>query len=349
MSRFSKGGVLLMSQTPVDAGAVLDLIDDLTEKGARVFKLVATIYDNSITKGKMNSKGTKRGLMTEEEIAEYAKTIPADQQEARLYGRSTGKTGKIYTTFSNIDNVRHYSFANPDVREWNGYCIMDPHDKYYPFIQWWAVLPPGLTGKSTFVCYNEWPNIETLGGYYDEKRKTVACNLTPERIARIIKLLDGTQYGIKIVKRGIDPRFARNSEVNYTKQVEGLVMDYHRHGVDFELPDLKLMSTARDRARDLMKFDKDLGLNAYNEPQILFMPHCVNSIRAVDRHYWEEGTDTEAEQYKDACDCMRMFLALEAGQGWTKNYPVGNKEKETSALSQGGFFSAQNIGDCSLV
>jgi len=324
MSRFSKQGVLMLSQTPINAGPFIDKLEDLKEVGSRIKKIEATIYDNSSESGIMNSKGTKRGLMTDEEIEIYKRKIPLDEHPARLEGKAIGKSGKIYPTFDLNVNVKHYDLTAESTKQWNGYCIMDPHDKYYPFIQWWAVLPPNEINKSRFVCYNEWPTVETLGGYYDQKRKTAVCNLGPEEISKIIKLFDGTHFGIEIKKRGIDPRFARNTESNYTKAVEGIVIDYLKYDIEFELPDLGLISIGRNAIRKDIKYDKTAPLSLYNEPDMVIMPHCKNTIRSLDRHYWEnndKGTEKEAEEFKDPSDCARMFKALEANVGWTPNRP----------------------------
>lgn len=333
MSRFSKGGILLLSQTPVNAGPFIDSLTDLKDRGTRIKEISATIYDNSITSGILNSKGTKRGLMTDEEIEDYVKTIPLDERESRIYGRAVGKSGKIYPMFNHNIHTRDIDITSPASRLWNGYCIMDPHDKYYPFILWMAVLPPNEIGKPKYVIYNEWPTREYLGGYYDEKRKSAVCNLGPEELSKIIKIYDGTQYGIQIMKRGIDPRFARNTESNYSKTVEGIVTDYQRYDVNFELPDQGLMTTARDKIRSLLKYDKQMPSHLYNEPDLFVLPHCVNTIRALDRHYWEDnnkGIEKEAEEFKDPVDCLRMGVALIGNKGWTK--PMHNEDKKPKPM-----------------
>lgn len=333
MSRFSKQGVLMLSQTPINAGPFIDKLEDLKEVGSRIKQLEATIYDNSSKTGTINSKGTKRGLMTDEEIEIYKRKIPLDEHPARLEGKAVGKSGKIYPTFDLNINVRDYDLTAESTKQWNGYCIMDPHDKYYPFIQWWAVLPPNKINKSKYVCYNEWPTVDTLGGYYDQKRKSAVCNLTPEDISKIIKLFDGTnQFGIQIIKRGIDPRFARNTASNYTKDVQGIVLDYLNYGIDFELPDLGLISVGRDAIRKDIKFDKAMPEGLYNEPDLFVMPHCKNTIRSLDRHYWEnndKGSEKESEEFKDPSDCARMFKALEANIGWKP--PIQTIKKNSSS------------------
>lgn len=349
MSRFSKGGVLLLSQTPINAGAFIDKLEDLKEAGTTVKEVLATIDDNSSEDGILNSRGEKRGLMTNKEIEAYKKKIPIDEREARLYGRALGKSGKIYPTF-NIDlHTRYYDLEDESVKQWNGYCIMDPHEKYYPFIQWWAVLPPNAIGKSKCVLYNEWPTIDTLGGYYDEMRKTAICNLAPEDIAKIIKIYDAKQCGMHIRKRGIDPRFAKNSESSYTKAVEGIVTAYQKHHINFELPDLGLMSAAKTEIRTLLKFDETEPMNMYNEPDMFMMPHCKNSIRALSRTYWLDGKVTEAEDFKDACDCTRMFVALRGSDVWEPPIPEKSKGSKSGLIINdinSEFQSA--IGDISL-
>lgn len=331
MSRFSKGGILLLSQTPIDAGPMMDVIDDLQERGTTVVTVTATIFDNSITDGIPNSKGTKRGLMTNEEIETWVAGIPLDERESRVYGRNIGKSGKIYPMYNDDTHVRHHDLSSPIVKNWNGYCIMDPHDRFYPFIQWWAVTPPDPMGEVRYVLYNEWPTIATLKGFYDEKRHTVDCNKTPEDISEFIKILDGREYGINIIERGIDPRFAKNSESDFSKKTDGIVMEYALHGINFTMPSETVMQSQRDRIRKLLEYDTSIPLSVYNEPKIQILPHCRNSRRAFMRHYWfEGGKSKEAEPFKDPMDCARMFFALENHRGYQN--VSKNKKKNSSSI-----------------
>jgi len=38
------------------------------------------------------------------------------------------------------------------------------------------------------------------------------------------------------------------------------------------------------------------------------MPHCRNTIRSLERHFWIEGKEKEDETYKDPIDCLRYIF-----------------------------------------
>jgi len=326
MSRFSKGGVLITSQTPVDA-PFLDVLDDMENKGTTVKHIFGNIFDNSKTSGKYNLKCTKRGLMSDQEIDAWVKSIPADERPARVEGKNIAKQGKIYPMYDDNIHVRNFEFDSKEAKLWNCYCIMDPHDRRYPAIQWWAVLPPNNQGKTKYVCYNEWPTYDTLAGYYFERANT-NCDKTPQDLSKIMKLLDGSQFGMSIMGRGIDPRYARNTFNDFRKDVDSILMAYMKHGIEFTMPKLGNISVQRDIIRQLMSYDIDMPINEYNEPSIFIMPHCRNTRRAFSSHYWEFGKDKEAETYKDFIDTARIFFALISGRGWKMPQAIEVKRKE---------------------
>lgn len=332
-SRFQQGGVLIISHTPIGAGPMLDILDDLKEKGADVVTISGSLYDNSVTSGPLNSKGTKRGLMTDESIENYISTIPESERNARVWGKNMGKSGKVYPKYSDIIHVKDQELNSKFAKQWNCYCVFDPHDKYYPFFAWIAVTPPDARGKERYIIYNEWPTVDTLGGYYDEKRNSVECKLSPKDISQIVKIFDGTEFGLSIMGRGIDPRFARNSKADFSKRTQGIVVEYQAHGLLFNLPDLDRIQAQRGKIIECLDYDEMLPVNEYNYPLLTIMPHCENMRRALSRHYWEPdeknvGKETEAEQYKDPIDCLRIFFALIANKRYTPVTLQQNKNTE---------------------
>jgi hypothetical protein len=320
-SRFIQGGIWLVTATPINCGPFLDIVKDLRDAGSRVYVTSHALSESSETTGKPNHLKTKRGLWSNEMIARYEANTPRDERDARIYGKGNAKSGKIYPDFdphvhiigSDKCPIQSISLESHLARTSNCFCIMDPHPKAYPAIQWWM-----LTSDNDFICYNEWPTREDLGAFYDECRESVICPYTPEMVSKFIKILDGTQYGIKITKRAMDPRFGKATEGTFGRSTESLMSEYAKYGLLFELPPTELIVVQRDRIRDLMRFDKQLPVNLYNRPKIFWMPHCMNSIRAIDRHYWDENTEKEADRYKDLVDTIRYMLALLGDAGYIK-------------------------------
>jgi hypothetical protein len=311
----------LVTATPIKCGPFLDMLSDLKDKGTRVKYLTGTAYENSITSGKPNHLGTKRGMRSDAAIAAKIAATPLDERDARCFGKSNSKAGRVYYDFDRNIHVKDFDLTSDYAKSWNCFMSMDPHPKAFPFIQWWAITP-----DKKRILYNEWPTVEFLqGNFYDEVRKTLICNYDAEMISKFIKIYDGTQFGLHLYKRFIDPRPAKQSEHNYGRMNESLLEQYAKHGIDFICPPAQLIETQRDNIRNGLKYDKQMPINEFNEPSIYYMPHCQNSIRMMDRHYWDEEKECEAEQYKEGPDCQRFF---EAGTS-SHIYQVPNKISST--------------------
>jgi len=311
-SRWSKGGIILFTQTPINAGPMLDILGDLKDKGTNVIKISSKLDDNSITSGKLNSTGKMRGLMTDEEIKSYKITCPPEEYDSRVNGIGSEKEGKVYKHFNRSVHVRDFDIEDPRFKAGNCYCALDMHEKYYPFITWWAIFPPNEVGKSYHVCYNEWPTKDTFGEYYHNMRMKADFNMTIENLSKIIKMLDYTQYGYNIVKRGIDPGFAKKNDI---------ALEFTKYSIQFDIPKREKIQTQRNNILTMMQYDNTLGnFNIYTEPQWFIMPHCKNTIISFDRHYWEDKESVkasrknidglEAERYKDPVDTARIFESM---------------------------------------
>lgn len=333
-SRFANDGMLwLITATPYRAGAFLDVIDDLSERSIKVKtkKLTGTADDNSITKGKPNHLGTKRGLRTDEEIQIKKDICPPDEYGARIEGKADYKMGRIYYDFDQNFHVKDYDLNTDYFKKANCFTVIDPHDKAYPFIQMWALLPDGL-----FVLYNEWPTFETLGkNYYDEMRVSTPCNYNVEQISRFIKIYEGSQYGLHTVARFMDPRFGKAKEGTII-QPEGWCSQFAKHELVFSFPVCQKIEIQRDRIRTLLRHDTQ---NPFEIPMMAMMPHNVNSIRMFSRHYWEDEGVLESEQYKEGPDCTRV---LHAGLEGTKfiDFDIVNKNKKETKMQDNPIIKA---------
>ena len=316
MSRFSKGGILLVTATPVgnNVGPFLDYLDDLETKQSdkiKVIRLYGNIYENSVTKGKPNSRGTKCGLMTDDEIEAYVAGIPRDEADARIYGKPSHKAGKIYPMFEYNANVKAWDFQHI-MKYGNLYMSLDPHQKYYHFAQFWAILP-----GPHYVCYNEWPTVDMLNSYYDEIRNSLSCPYKIGQMAEFLKTLSGINYGAKMKEWLVDPYYAKGlGGSDFAKKTQGIIMEFSQYGIELRLPPREKIDVQRNRIQELLSYDTQRPMNQFNEPMISIMPHCRNTIRAFERHYWDERKEVESEDYKDPMDCARNFFAWIDGVGY---------------------------------
>lgn len=317
-SRFIGGGLWLITATPLNCGPLLATINDLNDRGKEVAHITADLFQSSVTDGRPNSKGTKRGLWTNEMIKDYIAGIPPDEYDARIMGKASLKSGVIYPDFDRRVHViggelcpyQGLDFNSPFARASQCFCVIDPHRKGYPAIQWWMLTP-----TNDLICYNEFPTRSWLNTWYDEIRESLICPYSAEQLSKIIKTQDGTGYGLRMIRRAMDPRFGASTQGEYGRSTESLMAEYARHGIVFELPACEKIDVQRDVIRDLLRYNKDQPVNQYNKPRIFWMPHCENSIRCIERHYWDEeasrkGKEKEAERYKDFVDTIRYFFAL---------------------------------------
>jgi hypothetical protein len=320
-SRLREGGLWIIAATPIECGAFLDTLKDLKDKGASILELEGSILDNSASSGKPNRFGTRKGLWSEEQIKDFMSKIPPEEIQARCFGKGDARSGKVYPDFDMNMHVKE--FIIPEMKSWNTYMAIDPHDKYYPFISWW-----GRTPDNCYICYNEWPTYDMFNGYYDDARTQEICNFSPGDIAAQMKILDGTMYGMQVPMRTIDSRFAANSDTDWTKKTTGIIRAYAQHGIHLVLPKREFIKAQRDTLRELMKYDKMLPVNESNKPHFYIMPHCLNMIRSFQRHFWDEGTEQEADRYKDAIDTARYILSISEGQEYRPVKPNDSRERE---------------------
>jgi hypothetical protein len=298
-------GVWLIGMTPLNCGVFLDTIDDLQDKGKAVKVLTGSIYENDSETGKPNHNGTKKGLWSTQTIKTYIAGIPLDEQDARVRGIASHKSGKIFPMYD--DQIHVIDFDLDSLAQCNCYMSIDPHDQYYPFITWHAVTP-----GSVDVIYNEWPKYEDLGMYYDEARYSIKFSKTMEELANIILANDFSDHGAKILSRCVDPHF--HSQVkndNYlfiTKLQERGVMNW-------QLPSFEEIAIQRINIQSALNWNREVPMIVgANAPVQYVSTICKNTRRALARHYWEEGKDKESEDFKDIIDCIRYRYNLTGGK-----------------------------------
>lgn len=237
-------------------------------------------------------------------------------------GKPIGTGGKV---FPNFDEKLHLkTFDRKLIAEKaNCFMSMDPHSKYYPFCIWIAIIPKNdrMNWPEDFYkhIYAEWPTFEQLGGYYYELRKKLFYTGSLESVAKEIYARDGTEYGIKVLRRFIDSRYAKGAGGrNWSTSTLGVVELFSQPengGLSFECPAEKLIDIQRERINSDMLYNKLQAVNIWNEPSLSVDPSCKNVIVSLRNHRLEEelneegSKEKESEKYKDPCDCLRIGYA----------------------------------------
>jgi hypothetical protein len=320
-SRFSEGMLWLITATPIKCGTFLDIMKDMEDSGTKVKRLTGTAWENSIDpeKGKPNHLKTKYGLRTNEEITSKISRCPKDERDARIYGQASQKSGKIYPTFNRDVHVRYFDLGDPEVKKWNFYMSVDPHHNHYPFYQWWAYTPNGQ-----HICVNEWPTFDTFGAFYDEVRNDYLCPFGPEDLSKFMKIFDGSEMGFINLERFLDPFYGLGAGSG--TDAASLAAMYIQYGIAFTLPARNQIDLQRDVINNLLKYDPMVPTS---EPSIFWMPHCVNSIRMMERHCWDDAGEKETQKYKEGSDTCKIYLAGFADRGY-----IEQKKQAVNIVSQ---------------
>jgi hypothetical protein len=217
------------------------------------------------------------------------------------------------------------------------FMAMDPHSKFYPFCIWLALVPKNEANEEFYkVVFNEWPSFDSMGDYYSELRKKMYYDGSIKDMTTQIYVRDGTaEYGIKILKRFVDTRFAKGAGgENWSTSTVGMVEEFARPengGMLFNMPAEIIIDKQRSVIIDDMKYNQQIEVTAYNEPDWYVMPHCKNVIQSVENHRCVEGTEKEDEKYKDPSDALRILYAGIQGHKYTR----GKKSKSGFHISSG--------------
>jgi phage terminase large subunit len=167
--------------------------------------------------------------------------LPKDEYENKWLGKPKGMGSKVWATF---DKKWCAVFPKNQRKNW-------PED-YYKWI------------------YAEWPDYDTLGGYYHEVRKKQLFHGTLLDLSKTMYSKDGIEKGFKVAERFIDTRFAKGSgSWSWSSKTEGIVSEFAKPengGIIFKLPAEKLMDAQKEVIKRDMSWNKAAPVNQFNEP-----------------------------------------------------------------------------------
>ncbi len=233
-------------------------------------------------------------------------------------GEVIGYGRKVWPEFDTKVHLRDFDMQMVADRA-NCFMAMDPAQHYYPACLWMAIIPKNnrFRWPEDFWkwIYAEWPTREGLGAYFHEVRKKMVYTGTLAEMGREILLCDGrSSYGIKVIKRGIDTRFAKGSGAGnyFSGESVGLVGEFAKKengGIVFDMPNEKIIDVQKDVIHKDLQYNTLITVNAFNEPGLFVSPRCSSLIQSLQNHRLEENSEREAEKYKDFSDCLRILYA----------------------------------------
>ncbi len=233
MARLTLGGIVIMGMTPLAKSAWVadDLLPQATEDGP-VFVLYGDIEGNCKQDG-------IRGRLDHDYIHGFlAKQYDDDEREARLHGIFTHFSGLV---FKGLRIELHHPVV-PEEEKFNQkdyriIQVVDPHDAYPPFSQWYAV------DRLLHVqSVDEYPRVGESGGQYFHQIK--GFSKTTKEVCQEFRRIeqengwDGSQ-----ILRVMDPNFG-----NSPKQTVGMKLHqfYAKCGREIGYPFLRYRVNVND-------------------------------------------------------------------------------------------------------
>lgn len=310
IARLSLGGIIIMAMTPlVNSAWVADeLLPQATEDGT-VFVLYADIEDNCKEHG-------IRGRLSHEQIMWLLSQYDEDEIEARAHGKFMHLSGLV---FKGLRIEQHHPTI-PNEQKFNQkdyriIQVVDPHDAYPPFSQWYAV------DKFLHIqAVDEYPRLSESGGQYFHQIK--GFNKTTKEVCQEFKRIEGENgWNGKEVLRVMDPNFGSQQ-----KQVVGmkLYQFYAKCGREIEYPYLHYRINVNDSIEDGHALIREwLKPTPDGDVKFAITNRCPNLWYHFTHYTWKSRIgkrleldgpgEVVAEKFKAGIDVTRYLLMFLRG------------------------------------
>lgn len=276
---------------------------------------------------KLNYTDVPQEWLSEEtkKEAEYCKRTDLAAYRHIWLGEPGGQGGRIWTPFDENVHVREFEWPFVRTRA-QAFMAMDPHSKFFPFCVWlarWLVADDVYT----YWIYNEWPEYALYKKFYSEFRKDKLLSEWGglQELAQAIFARDGSEFGMKVLRRFIDTRFAKGAGgENWSTGTQGVVSELSNVGIEMIAPPERIIDIQRECILAAMKYNRGAPINEFNRPNFYVAPWCRNTIQSLKFHRTEEQSERESERQKDPSDAMRICFA-----GMTLPVIDNSRKKET--------------------
>lgn len=350
-ARLRRGGLIVAGATPLEHGEwMVDVWIENEDMEKYLYLQYASVYEN-MKNAKWRDRDTgewrysRRGRLTKEDIDFMISQYDETEIEARVWGHFKSMKGRVLPMFK---KEAPFVIEPFDLKEEQVYCVIDPHDRRFPAIGWYAV---DKTGQ--YFVVREWPNVEEFGGklFYQLGDSTLSIDEIGARIKSIEKA-----EGFNVVYRWMDPNFGakRYGNTGFTVQEE-----YERLGLFFDIDVTDDLYVGHSRLRKLLR------LNNFGQPDLQIFNTCKNHIWAFHRYRYDEGNRKTEDKYlrpekvvekaKDFVDVARYFVVnevkydytVEGVSGWRARLSRGGrtKEKEHSIFTRRTVPVEECVGD----
>jgi hypothetical protein len=230
-------------------------------------------------------------------------------------GKLRGYGRKVWQDWD--DKVHIKEFKWEDIKDTaNCYMATDPAQHYYPAMLWMAIFPASPNSKELIKwIYAEYPSRSDVGDDFHVIRKRLLYTGSLANLSRAVLTHDGTlTYGNKILKRGIDTRFAKGSGSGsyFSGDTQGLVSEWAKKengGLIFNMPQTNIIDAQKEVIRNDLQYNHVIPISPFNQPKLYISSSCKNLIMSMNNHRLEEDKEQESEKYKDFSDTLRILYA----------------------------------------
>lgn len=241
----------------------------------------------------------KRGFLSIEAAEVMISQWDEEDLHARLWGKHKELQGRVIKDFQD-----EYPFVVPFDDKYLGmqiYRVIDPHDRRFPAVGWYAVDPNG----DYFTVY-EWPNVDDFNGKLYFQLGDLDRDI--EGICK--KILDIEREMPNIVYSWMDPNFGSKPYANSGLTVQE---EFEQYGVFVDIEVTDDLTLGHSKLRSLFKTD-----NLTKSPKMKVCDNCMNHIWALKRYRYADDrkkksgdsqhrSEKVSDYAKDFVDVMRYF------------------------------------------
>lgn len=295
LSRFRRGGILLLSMTPLFGSAFL--YDEIVQKAdggdTSVRYLFSDVEDNCCIHG-------TRGILTHEAVEWMVNKYPPEERESRKSGTFLSLSGRVHKDFNRDIHViparhdktdiptRDFILSNKHLFQF--YQVIDPHDRKWDAIGYYA-----LDDRNRKYCIDEYPD-RSCSPYHTLSQR----RYTYQQLVRDILIPKEQALGLRSDEfvRLMDPRYAKNHSHRGADK-SGLTIE-QEFTMAYNEGFITNINDNFNACRN--KLDNNLIIGTDGHPNIYFYEgYADNHIYAMEHWMWDrwEGKAAEKRDIKE--------------------------------------------------
>lgn len=267
IARMRRGGIIIITATPISGSAHLyDMfatgsleVEVVLREGEDPVKVKRSVYHTTADVESACKTHGKRGHLNHEDIMRMVAEYPADEMQARAYGKFAHLIGLVYKKFTpKIHVIKPFNITD---RDFVVYEYLDPHPRNPDAVLWMAV--------------------DRQGNKYVVDELYITPDDTPDLASKIKN--KASQY--RIGGRWADP-WIFNKDQHLQTNDKNLDEQLQAEGLTY-LPAPKQRTAANKRIETALNFIS-VEDHMIKPPELYIFDHCVRTIWEFEHYRWDE-------------------------------------------------------------